>query len=182
MDSLLQDLRYGVRTLTKARGFSALAVVTLAVGIAATTGVFSIVNTVLLKPLPFADPDRLFMLYRENPKRGAGQGPFSYSAYQTVARHARSLSGVAAVAYEPFTLTRLERPEEVPGARVSSSFFSVLGIQPRAGRVFEVDDDRPGGPDVVVLSRRVWTTRFGGDPSAVGRTLTLNGKAFIIVG
>jgi predicted permease len=175
-------MRHAVRSLLKARGFAGIAVATLAIGIGSTTAVFSIVDAVLLKPLPFRDAARVVVLSRVNVRRGVTDAPFSYAAYQEIASRSRSYESISALASDQFTMTGVDHAEELPGARVSASFFDVIGVSPAAGRSFRAQEDTPGGPAVVVLGRRFWRRRFGGDPRAVGNTLTLNGAPHLIVG
>jgi putative ABC transport system permease protein len=175
-------MRHAVRSLLKARAFAGIAVATLAIGIGSTTAVFSIVDAVLLRPLPFKDAARLVVLSRVNVKRGVTDAPFSYAAYQEVSSRARSYESISALASDQFNMTGIEHAEELPGARVSASFFDVIGVSPAAGRSFSAQDDTPGGPAVVVLGRRFWARRFGADPRVVGNTLILNGAPHLVVG
>src|SRR6185369_9931586 len=135
-------MRSALRSLARARGLAAVVILTTAIGVASTTAVFSIVDAVLLKPLPFAQPDRVFVLSGLNPKRGIDGALFSYPAYRELSGRVRSLAGVAAVANERFTITGAEPVEQVPSARVSASFFDVLGISPAFGRTFAPGDER----------------------------------------
>jgi predicted permease len=175
-------MRYAIRSLLKAREFTLVAVAIVAIGIGANTAVFSIVDAALLRPLPFADSARLFMLSASNPKRAIVDGPFSYPAFVELAARDSMLSGLAAVANERFNATDGERPEQLPGARVSASFFDVLGVHAALGRTFTPAEDKTGAPPVVVIGRRYWTRRFGGHPTAIGATLTLNGAPHTVVG
>jgi putative ABC transport system permease protein len=175
-------MRYAIRSLLKAREFTLIAVAIIAIGIGANTAVFSIVDAALLRPLPFKEPARLFVLSGSNPKRAITDGPFSYPAFVELAARDSMLSGLAAVANERFNATDGDRPEQLPGGRVSASFFDVLGISPALGRTFTAAEDRTGAPNVVVIGRRYWMRRFGGNTSAIGATLTLNGAPHTVVG
>src|SRR5580765_4509859 len=175
-------MRYAVRSLLKAREFTLVAVAIVAIGIGANTAVFSIVDTALLRPLPFNDSGRLFLLSGSNPKRAIIDGPFSYPAFVELAARDTMLSGLAAVANERFNASDGDRPEQLPGARVSASFFDVLGVGAAAGRTFTAAEDKTGAPPVAVIGRRYWKRRFGGLPAAVGTTLTLNGAPYTVVG
>jgi predicted permease len=175
-------MRYALRSLLKAPGFSMIAVAIIAIGIGANTAVFSVVDAALLRPLPFRDAGRLFMLSGTNATRGIDGGPFSYPAYVELASRERLLGGLAAFAYDRFNSTGGDRPEQLSGARVSSTFFNVLGLDVAVGRAFATEDDTPGGATVAVISRRLWTRDFAAGPRAIGATLTLNGSPYAIVG
>src|SRR4051794_11577612 len=129
-------MRYAIRSLLKAREFTAVAVAIVAIGIGANTAVFSIVDAAMLRPLPFKDPSRLFVLSASNPKRSIIDGPFSYPSFLKLKARDSMLSGLAAVANERFNATDGDEPEQLPGARVSASFFDVLGVQAAIGRTF----------------------------------------------
>jgi len=178
-------MRPALRSLLKAREFTVVAVAIIAIGIGANTAVFSIVDAALLRPLPFKEASRLFVLAGVNAKRGIDGAPFSYPSFVELAARDRARSGldaVAAVTTDRFNATDGERPEQLPGARVSASFFDVLGVHAAIGRTFTASEDSPGGPAVAVLGRRYWTRRFGASASAVGATMTLNGAPYTVVG
>jgi predicted permease len=178
----MRDLRVAVRSLLKAREFSLVSIAIIAIGIGANTAVFSIVDAALLRPLPFADASRLYVIAGVNPKRGIDGASFSYPSFVELAARDRKLSGLAAIANERFNATDGERPEQLPGARVSASFFAVLGVDAAVGRTFTTAEDAPGGANVAVVGRRYWTRRFGHEASVVGATLTLNGAPYTVVG
>jgi predicted permease len=175
-------MRYAIRSLLKAKGFTAVAVATIAVGIGANTAVFSVVDAVLLRPLPFKDSDRIFTLSGSNPKRGSGDAAFSYPSFAGLVERDRMFASLSAIAYDRFNLTGDDRPEQLPGARVSASFFDVLGVNVARGRSFVPGDDATGGENVVILSRRDWSRRFGSSPHAIGTRLRLNGAPYTVVG
>ncbi|MFI5178729.1 MAG: ABC transporter permease [Vicinamibacterales bacterium] len=175
-------MRYAIRSLLKAREFTFVAVAVVAIGVGANTAVFSVIDAALLRPLPFADTSRIFMLSATNARRAIADAPFSYPAFVELAARDRMLSGIAAIAQERFNATDGDRPEQLPGARVSAAFFDVLGVNPALGRSFTAAEDEAGAPAVAVIGRRYWTRRFGGAPSAVGATLTLNGAPYTVVG
>ena len=175
-------MRYAIRSLLKTREFTLIAVSIVAIGIAANTAVFSIVDAALLRPLPFTDSSRLFILSGSNPKRAITDGPFSYPAFVELAARDSMLSGLAAIANERFNATDSDRPEQLPGARVSANFFDVLGVHAALGRTFTPAEDKTGAPAVAVVGRRYWTRRFAGAPTAIGATLTLNGAPYTVVG
>jgi predicted permease len=175
-------MRYAIRSLLKAREFTLVAVAIVAIGVGANTAVFSIVDAALLRPLPFTDPGRLFMVSASNPKRAIADGPFSFPAFVELAARDSKLSGLAAIANERFNATDGDRPEQLPGARVSASFFDVLGVHAALGRTFTPAEDKTGAPAVAVIGRGYWTRRFAGKPEAIGANLTLNGASYVVVG
>jgi putative ABC transport system permease protein len=175
-------MKYALRALLNAPEFTIVAVAIMAIGVGANTAVFSIVDAALLRPLPFKDSARLFVLSGVNAKRAINGASFSYPSYVELASRDRMLSGLAAVAPERFNATDGERPEQLPGARVSSSFFEVLGLDVAAGRSFTKADDTAGASRVAIIGRRYRARRFGDRASAVGATLTLNGAPHTVVG
>ncbi|HEX7173832.1 MAG TPA: ABC transporter permease, partial [Pyrinomonadaceae bacterium] len=180
MDKLLQDLRYGVRTLAKRPGFTAVAVLTLALGIGANTAIFSVVNTVLLNPLPYEGADRLVMLFEQTPAQE--RNFISRPNLQDYAEQSRTFEEFSAMVGQSVNLTGTEQPDRLIGNFVTSSFFRVLRARPLHGRLFEANEDAEGAERVAILSHPTWQTRFGGDPSIVGRALTLNGEPHTVVG
>jgi predicted permease len=182
VDSLILDLRYAVRTLTRSPGFTLVAVLTLALGIGANSALFSVINAVLLRPLPFRDPGRLVTLWESDPRHGLEREPVSPSNYLDWRAQSRTLEDVAAYRYWGFVLTGGGEPERLAGARVSASLFPLLGVRLAAGRAFGADEDRFGSAAVAVISDALWRRRFGADPNVVGRSLTLNGGSYPIVG
>jgi len=185
MGSIWQDIRYGLRTLLKARGFTAAAVLALALGIGINTAIFSIVNGILLRPLPYADPSRLVSLAEVNPAEGPDPYPVSAPNYADWAGQARSFEGLAAYragSSASFSLASGGGPEWVQGVGVSAGLFPVLGVNPSLGRFFQPDEDAPGSNTVVILSHGLWQRRFGADPDIVGKALTLSGKSYSVVG
>jgi predicted permease len=180
MDTLLQDLRYALRQLTRQPGFTLVAVLTLALGIGANTAVFSVVNGVLLRPLPYPEPERVFYL--------AWQWARGTSTYLTAykfdywRRHTTVFEAMATHQSWATGIGTSEPPVEVRGLRVSDGFFRVNGIQPALGRAFLTDEQKPGGPRVVVLSDALWRSRFGAEPTLVGRPVRLGGEPHTVVG
>ena len=182
MNTLWQDLRYGSRMLLKKPGFTLIAVVTLALGIGATTAVFTVVNAVLLRPLPYAEPDRIMAL---SPDLGSSSfGGTSESKFVFWRENSDSFDGVAATAGigSGVNLSGGDEPDFVTGVRVSADFFRVLGIHPAAGRGFTPEEDSPGGERVVILTDGLWRRHFGGDPALLGKTVAINGKDYTAVG
>ncbi len=184
METLLKDLRYGLRTLSKRPGFVAMAVSALALGIGANTAIFSVVNAVLLRPLPYVDPQRLVVVESGNKRAGAqqfgGVAPADFWDWQEQSQafeHLAAFSGGGPGG--GFSLTGVENPELIPGARVSASFFPALKAAPMLGRAFSREDERLKEPGTIVLSHDLWQRRFGGDTSVIGRTLGNTGVMVI---
>jgi putative ABC transport system permease protein len=180
METLLQDIRYGVRLIAKSPGFAAIAIFTLALGVGANTAVFSIVNGVLLNPLPYRHPDRLVAIYT-----GMKEFPRSSIAYPNFldwVRDQRSFSQLAAFRQDDYSLIGMGEPQRVSAEMVSADFFSLLGVKPVAGRVFRPEEDRVGAQPVAILSGGFWKREFGASRGAIGRTLDLNGVGYTVVG
>ncbi len=175
-------MRYAIRSLWKAKEFTAVAVVVIAIGIGATTAVFSLVDAALLQPLPFRDSSRLYVVGGVNPRRGTNGRVFSYPAYVELAAHSQMLSGLAAFTSDRFNITGADQAEQLPGGRVSASFFNVLGVDAAVGRTFVPAEDAPGAAPVAIVGRRYWMRRFNSLPSVVGTSLTLNGEPYTVVG
>ena len=183
MDSLLRDLRYALRTLRKTPGFTFFAVLTLALGIGATSTIFSVVNTVLLSPLPYRDAGRIVAVYEFSARDGVDGFPVSPANFLDWRRDAQSFASIAASRGQSMNFTgRGTVPERIFGARVTASYFEVLGLQPRLGRAFTAEEDAPNGPRAVVLSDALWRRRFSADPTVVGQTVTLNNEPYTVVG
>ena len=182
METLWHDLSYGFRMLWKNPGFTVAAVLSLAIGIGANSAIFSVTNALLLRPLPYRDAERLVILWNRSPGLNVAQDWFSPGQYLDVKTQNHVFDGVAMTIGGSFNLTGQGTPERVDGARVSSSFFSLLGAQARLGRVFNTQEDGGGKPTVLILSHGFWQRRFGSDPEIIGKTLTLNGNSFTVVG
>ena len=179
---LLHDLRYAVRMQLKNPAFTIIAVIALALGIGANTAIFSVVNTVLLRPLPYKDPDRLVMVWEEASKHGYPRDTPAAANFVDWRDQNQVFEGMAAIADESFNFTGAGDPERLEGRRVSASLFPLLGVEPQIGRVFNASEDQPGAHRVVLLSYSFWQRRFGGDQNIVGKPLTLNGETYIVVG
>jgi putative ABC transport system permease protein len=177
---LRQDVSFTARQLRKNPGFALVAVLTLALGIGATTAIFSAVHAVVLQPLPLGDPGRLMLVGEIYD--GAPQVMSVGNYVDTNAAITDFENGLAAFNYANFNLADENTPERVIGARVTANYFDVMGVRPLLGRTFSADEDRPGDDRVVVLSHRLWTRRFGASASAVGRTLRMNGVTYQVVG
>jgi putative ABC transport system permease protein len=181
MESLLHNLRYGLRLLRRSPGFTAIALVTLALGIGATTAMFSVVDAVLFRPLPYAAPQQLVLIKERIPR--VGPDPFLLPAPDvlTFARENRSFTGVAGFEQESFDFTGEGTPERVAAARVNWNLFSVLGVRPLLGRGFTQEEDQPGRY-VAVLSYRLWRQKFGGARDVLGRSIELSRRPYTIIG
>jgi putative ABC transport system permease protein len=182
MATLLQDLRYGIRMLAKKPGFTAVAVLTLALGIGANTAIFTIVNAVFLRPLPFPQANRIYVVDRVGNRVGGDSISFPiYLAWQK--KGGDFFDHLALLAWwDDSTLSGGGEPERVPIAGASTGLFSLLGVRPSLGREFLPEETRPGGPDVVILSDGLWRSRFGGDRNILGQAITIDGSAHAVVG
>jgi putative ABC transport system permease protein len=176
------DLRFAARVLLKNPGFAAVAVIALALGIGANSAIFSVVNTVLLRPLPYRNPDRVVMVFEDNSKLGYPRDTPAPANYIDWRDQNKVFDAMAAMAEVSLNLTGDGEPERLDGHRVSASFFPVLGVDPQLGRRFSSEEDQPGQNRVVILSHALWQRRFAGDASIVGKTITLNGAGFQVVG
>ncbi len=181
MNTLWQDLRYAVRTLSQKPGFTVVAVLTLALGVGANTAIFSVVNSVLLRPLPYAEPARLAMLWTDDPKHGLHEEGTSYLTFADWKSQSRVFADLAVSTSDPVTLTGADAPERIETEAVAANLFPLLGIQPLLGRVFSPDDEARG-ERVVVLSYALWQRRFGASPDVIGKTIEINGAHERIVG
>src|SRR5262245_17363468 len=183
MQTLWQDLRYGARMLLKKPGLTLIAVITLALGVGANTAIFSVVNAVLLQPLPFRDSGRLALLWSTNSKDGNPQQPHSFLDFNDLKQQSGSFSEIAAASsLWLLVLSGGAEPEQIQGQYVSAGLFPMLGVAPQQGRVFLPEEDQPNGAPAVIISDSLWRRYFGGDPGVVGKTLKLNGNQFKIVG
>ncbi|MBA3885617.1 MAG: ABC transporter permease [Acidobacteria bacterium] len=179
----MRDLRYAVRTLLKAPGFTAVAVLTIALGIGATTAIFTIVNALLLRPLPYPHADRLVMVWQDRSARGGPVDEWASPGNVLDWQNEPGLfDGLAAMGGWGPTLTGEGEADTVPGEQVSHQYFGVLGVLPAAGRGFAPEDDVPNAPRVVMISEGFWQRRFGGDPGILGRTLMLTGEPHEVIG
>ncbi len=171
LETLWKDLRYGARTLRKNPGFTMVAVLTLALGIGATTAIFSAVNPILLESLPYPHPDRIMAIWEV--RRDGSRNDATFGMYRGLAERNRSFDALAVMEPWQTTKTGAGQPERYEGQRVSASYFRVLGVEPAIGRDFQSSEDRLHGPNVVILSDRLWRRRFAGDRAIVGRQITL---------
>ena len=177
-----QDFRYAARALVKNPGFTAVAVITLALGVGATTAIFSVVNAVMVRPLPFADPDRLVRLWESNPSGGWPQFSHSHPNFLDWRAQQTTFEGLAAYGGTSFATSSDGGAEIVRGLAVTADFLPLLGAQPALGRNFTAEEDRLGAPTVVLLGDGFWHRRFGGSKSVLGQTVALNGRPYSIIG
>jgi putative ABC transport system permease protein len=185
MSGLVQDLRFAVRQVRKAPGFAAIAVITLALGIGANTSIFSVVNAVLLRSLPFSDADRLVRVWHTPPQSSfPGISVFSISPANFLDWQSQNhvFSSMAIYGFGGFTLTGGDKAEQVTASRVSPEFFSTLGERPMLGRVFSAEENQPGHSNVVILSHRFWQDHFASNHDIVGRDITLDGTKYLVAG
>jgi putative ABC transport system permease protein len=182
MASLPQDARYAIRVLAQSPLFTAVAIVTLAVGIGANTAIFSVANALLLRPLPYPQPDRLVLLSAEKNVAGVRGGPLTFPRVTFIQQQSRSFSSVAAFTNEVFNLSGRGDPEQLASARVSWNFFETLSVPPALGRAFRAEEDQPSGDPVVLISNALWNRLFARDPAAVGQHLTLDARDYTIIG
>src|SRR4051812_1314529 len=177
-----QNIRYAFRTLRKSPGFTIVALMTLTLAIGANATIFSAVKAVLLRPLSYRQPDRLVAVWESNPKRGFDIFPVLPEVYQRWKTQAHSFEQIGFARDKGFTLTGDGEPESIRGYMFSANFFNVFGTQPELGRTFSAEDATPGHEQVAVLSHSLWQRRYAGDRSVVGRSITLDGKPYTVIG
>jgi putative ABC transport system permease protein len=182
METVLQDLRYAIRMLLKKPGFTAVVVITLALGIGANTAIFSVVYAVLLRPLPYPQPDRLVLLWTRLEKIGLEQNWVSEPEVLDFREQSQLFESFGVISGTSFILTDSGEPEQLNGAEISTNFFSVLGAKIKAGRDFSSDEEIPGAPRVAILSHSFWQSHFGGEQSIFGSTIYLSGRPTTVVG
>jgi hypothetical protein len=181
MNTIWLDMRYGLRMLAKKPGFTTVAVLTLALGIGANTAIFSVVNAVLLRPLPYPEPSRLVALWESNQERPELRNAISYPNFFDWRSQNQSFERMASYYTNDVALTGVATPVNLRSAVVSPELFAVLGVQPRLGRWFVEEEERPGAR-AVIINHGLWQRQFGSDPNIVGSSLTLDGKPFTVVG
>ncbi len=185
MDNFWQDIRYGIRVLAKHPSFTIVAVLVLALVIGANTAIFSVVNAVLLRSLPFNEPDRLVLLWGSKPNQGRPQVPFSLPNFKDVQAQSQTVAGMSAWTLGRFNLTNSTanaEPEQVQYAIVSTNFFSVVGVEPSYGRAFLPEEEEPGASRAVLISNNLWARRFNSNRDVVGKPITLDGQSYEIAG
>jgi predicted permease len=179
---MYSEIRYAVRQLLKSPGFTLVAILGLALGIGANVALFSVVNSVFLRPLPYHEPDRLVRLSSTIEAQNLVRVGFSYPRFLEVQQHQQVFSDLAFSAFNAFTLTGRGDPEQLIGLQASAALLPTLGLEPVVGRNFSADEDRPGGERVALISHALWQQRFNGDPAVIGQALTLDGAPYIIIG
>jgi predicted permease len=182
LDTLWQDVRFGSRMLVRSRAVTIVAVLALALGIGANTAIFSVVNSVLLKPLPYKSSERLVMVWEDATKYGFAHNTPAPANFIDWREQGEAFEDMAALIDQSFNLTDVGEPERIEGQRVSASLFPLLGVEPVLGRAFLPEEDRPEGNRVVILSHGLWRRRFGLDENIIGKTLNLNAELFTVVG
>lgn len=182
MHEILQDIRYGLRVLWKNPGFTSIAILTLAIGIGANTAIFSFVNGVLLKPLPYANADRIMRVLEKPPGDPDARNGISTLNFLDWQRQNTVFQYMAAQTGGSVTLTGISNPVELRGSRVSAHDFDILGLKPAIGRTFAADEDQPGKNKVAVLSHALWVSQFGSDPHIIGRVIQLDGEPNVVIG
>jgi len=182
MDSFVSDIRYAVRNLIKRPGFTAIAVLTLAIGIGANSTIFSAVNALLLKPLPFPELDRVVAIWDKDPIRGYEHNEVAFANYLDWRNQNQSYEKLSLYRWWSANLTGVEPPERLQGFLVTGNFFDVIGTKPIMGRTFLEHENQPGSDGVAVITHSLWQRRFGGDPNIINKTLSLNGVARTIIG
>jgi putative ABC transport system permease protein len=182
MQTLLQDLRYGARMLWKRPGFTLIAVITLALGIGANTAIFSVIDALMLRPLPFREPDKLFQVWESNVKGGYNEMEASYPNFADWRDQNQVFEQIAIYSGRTYNLAGAAEPERIEGAIVAPAFFPLLGVKPMLGRVLAPEEDHPNKVFSVVMSERLWRRRFNSDPQIIGRTISLDLESFTVVG
>src|SRR5262245_25180879 len=178
----MNDFRYAVRQLLRQPGFTILAVIALGLGIGANTVLVSAIHTLFLRPLSYPEPEKLVRVWGSFPERGLDRANVSWPRYSAWRDQQQCFSQFAAQSFTGMTLTGRGDPENLQGIRVTSDFLPTLGVEPLLGRTFTADDDRPGGPNVVLLSHTLWQKRFGGDRNILGQSIVLSGIPYTVIG
>ena len=179
---MINDLKYALRMLIKAPAFTTIAIVTLALGIGANSAIFSVVDTLLLQPLPFQDPDRIVNIWTRGATDARGTGVHSFPDYADLRDQNQSVGPMAAYTRTGAVLSHSEESQEIEGLAVTPEIFDVLGVQPLLGRGFTAEEDVENGPLVIVLTHAFWRTAFGGDPKIVGQQITISGRSHTVLG
>ncbi len=186
IEEMWQDLRFGARMLLRKPGFTLIAIITLALGIGANSAIFSVVNSVLLRELPYREPQRLVMVWSDRPLQQAQTGwrefPFAAADFRDLRDQNQSFEQMAAFGAQPLNITGSGEPELLGGVCASANLFALLGVEARHGRVFLPEEDQPGNNRVVVLSDGLWQRRFGSDPKIIGQTISLDNEPYTVIG
>src|SRR5256885_13311538 len=176
----MNNLRFALRQLRKSPGFAAVAILTLAIGIGTCTSIFSLVESVLLRPLPYPEPERVLAVQQQY--KGAQRIPFSWPNFQDVERDNHSFVALAIVQRGEFTLSGMGNAEKIRGGLVSYQFFTVVGLSPVLGRPFNAEEDRVGAGKVVVIRESLWRRKFAGAEDVLGKSITLDGELYTVIG
>src|SRR5262249_42396251 len=179
---MLSEIKVALRGLAKSPGFTAIAIATLALAIGANSAVFSLINALLIRPLPYEQPSRLALIWESFASQGLDRIPVSPPEYLDLEKAFKSGTGIAAVTYQPLSLGGGELPERISGAVVTPSLFPLLGVEPIKGRTFAREEQGQGHDDMIVISERLWQRRFNSDPSLLGKSLLLNGRSYTVIG
>ena len=182
METLLRDIRYGIRSLLKHPGFTVVAVITLALGIGANTAMFSVINAVLLLPLPYHEPARLVTIWEESPQRGMYEMPVSFANLRDWVDQNHTFEQISAYTFTNLNLTGAGEPARLSTVRSSANLLPLVGVAPQLGRTFLPEEDKDGAPRVVILGHALWRSRFGSDSDIVGKSLTLDNQSYTVVG
>jgi putative ABC transport system permease protein len=182
LSAAIQDIRYTLRLLRRSPSFAVAAVLTLGLGMGANTVMFSVLNTVLLRPLPFPHPDRLVQIWETEPRQGEMRGPVSPYDYLVWRKQSQNFADIATISYEPLVLTGLKSPTRISAQFVSAGYFNVFQVSPLKGRTFRPDEDQPGNARVVVISFGAWSRYFDRDPEIIGKPITLDDQPYSVIG
>jgi putative ABC transport system permease protein len=182
MDMLWQDIKYGARTLRNSPGFTFVATIALALGIGGNSAIFSVVNTVLLRPLPYAEPERIVRIFATAPDRGLDQTPISFQRATAIADQNHVFEQSGAYIFDTANLTGIDEPLQLTAIKMSPGVLDVIKVQPAAGRNFLPEEDKPGGAQVVILSHNLWQNEFASAPDIVGKAIALDGGSYTVVG
>jgi putative ABC transport system permease protein len=182
VETLLQDMRYACRTLAKQPGFAAIVILCVALGIGVNSTIFSIVDAMIIRPLPFKSPEELVIVVRTHPADGIERDGLSYPEVQDFKERTQVFVDLAAESGRPLTLSDGDEPERLFGSLVSANLFPMLGVEPVLGRQFRPEEDRPGAPRVAILSHGLWQRRYAGDPAVLGRAITVDGHPHTVIG
>src|SRR5712691_8167619 len=179
---MLSEIKVALRGLAKTPGFTVIAIATLALAIGANSSVFSLINALLVRPLPYQQPGKLALIWEQFATQGLDRIPVSSPEYLDLEKEFQSGTGIAAFTYQTFNLGGGDVPERISGALVAPSLFPLLGVEPIKGRTFAREELGQGHDDMIVISERLWQRRFNSDPSLIGRSLLLNGRSYTVVG
>ena len=182
METLLQDIRYGARTLRRSPGFTVVSIIALALGIGGNSAIFSVVNAVLLRPLPYSEPDRIMRIFATAPDRGLDQTPVSYQRATAISEHSQLFEQTGTYIFDTANLTGIDEPLQLQAIKMSPSVFEVIKASPASGRNFSLEENKAGGAQVVILSHSLWERQFASAPDIVGKAIALDGGSYTVIG